>query len=279
MNKGRWKPMEFRALYSKMWQCSTTLSCSGVLNWRGCCSVLRNDRALFGLLMFPQKQSAGLRKDFSDFARNSMSPELGVPCIVIRGKELMNKDLANPPHLPTHSVPFFVAVVTVFCLMVHTSWDPLWKHSELSMAVSPHFLMKPPISYKTYCSVRKEAHGFKCSVCKCENLNSDTKHPHKMLKMSVCACDPSTGSRLLRKNCLGFWAKRQSSSWSLSISVTREWQEEKDRGKHPALPLLVFTQASEASTRVHARAYTHIKQMFILLLIFSYKGLFGEFRG
>lgn len=121
-----------------------------------CLEKWRSWTALFGfLLTFPQ-ESAGLRKDFPDFTRNGMSPELGVPCLVIRGKEFVNKGLPRPPCLPTLSVPSFAGVV-VFCLMVHTSWDPLRKQSELSMAVSPHFLMKPPISYKTYRSVRKEA--------------------------------------------------------------------------------------------------------------------------
>lgn len=80
--------MEFRVLYSKMWQCSTTLSCSGIVNWRWCCSVLRNDRTELVSLAFslPSLRSSvqvGLRKDFPDFARNSMSPEIGcgaLPC-------------------------------------------------------------------------------------------------------------------------------------------------------------------------------------------------------
>lgn len=120
MNKIRWKSMEFRVLYSKMWQCSTTLSCSGVLNGRWCCSILRNDRAEQVSLAF---SLPSLRSSVQVSGRISLTlPEIawalnlvGVPCLVIGGKELVNKGLAKPP--PPHP-PFpnsFCALLCWYC--------------------------------------------------------------------------------------------------------------------------------------------------------------------
>lgn len=118
MNKIRWKSMEFRVLYSKMWQCSTTLSCSGVLNWRWCCSILRNDRAKQVSLAF---SLPSLRSRVQVSGRISLTlPEIagalnlvGVPCLVIRRKELVNKGLAKPP--PPLFTNSFCALLCWYC--------------------------------------------------------------------------------------------------------------------------------------------------------------------
>lgn len=150
---------------------------------------------LFGLLLpFPQKQSAGLRKSVPDFARKSMSPELGVPCLVIRGKELVKKGLAKFP------VYQLILCPSLLVLLLFSVW---WCILLKALRVV-HGWVFIPYHIKPIAVLERRLPGYECSVCKYENPSSDAKHPHKMLIMSVCARDPSTERGLLRKSCLGF---------------------------------------------------------------------------
>lgn len=227
-----------------------------------CLEKWRSWTGLFDfLLTFPQKESASLRKDFLDFTRNSMSPKLGVPCLVIRGKEFVNKGLTRPPCLSNLILCPPLLVVLLFsvwwCILhgIHSesTQSCLWLWVLISLRSLPYHIKHTAV-------LERRLPGYECSVCKRENPSSATKHPHKMLKMSVYARDPSTGSRLPRKNCLGFQASQCSQKRALS-RVTEihchkgiRWQAERDQGKRSALPLLVCTQASEASAHAHAQA-------------------------